>query len=73
LVVPEIVITITSEFKSIEEEIFFLKHLKSRVYGEFVYYEKLLKITYCRPINTKEIQKRYFNEQNINHREIVQR
>lgn len=55
-------IVITRGFETREEEIFFFKHLKSRVYSKFIYYAKLFKIVCRRPVSTKEIQKRFFNE-----------
>ncbi len=56
-------IVITRGFETREEEICFFKHLKPRVYSKFIYYAKLFKIVCRRPLSTKEIQKRFFNEQ----------
>ena len=55
-------IVITNGFKSREEEIYFFKYLKPKVYSKFIYYAKLFKIICRRPLSTKEIQKRYFHE-----------
>jgi hypothetical protein len=43
-------IVITNGFKSREEEIYFFKYLKPKVYSKFIYYAKLFKIICRRPL-----------------------
>ncbi len=59
----------TKEFVNKNEEIYFFKHIKARVYSKFIYYSKLYRIICRRPVSTKQIQTKYF----IGHLESIEK
>ncbi len=50
-------------FGSIEEEIFFFKHIKPQIFSKLIYYSKLFKIESKRPRSSSKFQIKYLNNQ----------
>jgi len=48
-------------FKSCEEEIYFFKQIKPKIYSKLIYYLKLFIIESKRPRSSKKTQVKYFN------------
>lgn len=50
-------------FRSIQEEIFFFKHIKPQIFSKLIYYSKLFKIESKRPRSSSKFQIKYLNNQ----------
>ena len=50
------------EFKSVEEEIYFFKELKSRLTSKYIYYHKILEIESNAPTTSKKLKIKYYKE-----------
>ena len=50
-------------FSSIQEEIFFFKHIKPQIFSKLIYYSKLFKIESKRPRSSSKFQIKYLNNQ----------
>src|SRR5690554_1341942 len=50
-------------FSSIQEEIFFFKHIKPQIFSKLIYYSKLFNIESKRPRSSSKFQIKYLNSQ----------
>ncbi|WP_026451460.1 RteC domain-containing protein [Aequorivita capsosiphonis] len=52
-----------NDFNSIQEEIFFFKHIKPQIFSKLIYYVKLFNIESKRPRSSSKFQIKYLNNQ----------
>jgi hypothetical protein len=54
---------VKNDFSSIQEEIFFFKHIKPQIFSKLIYYSKLFNIESKRPRSSSKFQIKYLNNQ----------